>query len=32
MTQLVDVYTGKLVGNAWLSGKFFKITQDGKNA
>lgn len=32
MTQLVDVYTGKYVGNAWQSGKFFKITADGKNA
>lgn len=32
MTQLVDVYTGKYAGNAWQSGKFFKITQDGKNA
>jgi hypothetical protein len=32
MTQLIDVYTGKYVGNAWQSGKFFKITADGKNA
>ena len=32
MTQLVDVYTGQYVGNAWQSGKFFKITPDGKNA
>lgn len=32
MTQLIDVYTGEYVGNAWQSGKFFKITADGKNA
>ena len=32
MTELVDVYTGQYVGNAWQSGKFFKITADGKNA
>ncbi|MFT3700860.1 MAG: hypothetical protein QM802_00700 [Agriterribacter sp.] len=32
MTQLVDVYTGEYVGNAWKSGKFFKITADGKHA
>ncbi|MBY0537099.1 MAG: hypothetical protein K2P88_14710 [Chitinophagaceae bacterium] len=32
MTQLVDVYNGKYVGNAWVSGKFFKITNNGKGA
>lgn len=32
MSQLIDVYTGKVVGPAWQSGKFFKITADGKNA
>src|ERR671927_84910 len=32
MTQLIDVYTGEYVGNAWQSGKFFKITADGKGA
>jgi hypothetical protein len=32
MTDLYDVYTGKWVGNAWLSGKVFHITSDGKNA
>ncbi len=32
MTQVVDVYTGQIVGNAWQSGKLFKITADGKNA
>ena len=32
MTQVIDVYTGDVVGNAWQSGKFFKITPDGKNA
>jgi hypothetical protein len=32
MLQLHDVYTGKTVGPAWQSGKFFKITADGKDA
>lgn len=32
MLQLYDVYTGKLVGPSWQSGKCFKITADGKNA
>lgn len=32
LTQLVDVYNGQYVGNAWQSGKFFKITGDGRNA
>jgi len=32
MTQLVDVYTGELLGGAWMSGKFFKITSSGKGA
>ena len=32
MTELIDVYTGEYVGNAWQSGKFFKITADGRNA
>lgn len=32
MTQVIDVYTGKYLGNTWQSGKFFKITQNGKNA
>lgn len=30
--QLVDIYTGRNVGSAWKSGKFFKITNDGTNA
>jgi hypothetical protein len=32
MTELINVYTGKVVGNAWVSGRFFKITSNGKNA
>src|SRR5690242_15461434 len=32
MLQLYDAYTGDLVGPTWQSGKFFKITADGKNA
>jgi hypothetical protein len=32
MTQLVDVYDGHYVGNAFQSGKVFKITKDGRNA
>lgn len=32
ITQLIDVYTGEYVGGAWQSGKFFKITADGKHA
>lgn len=32
MTQLVDVYNGKYVGNAWVSGKFFKFTGNGNGA
>jgi hypothetical protein len=32
MTQLVDAYDGHYVGNAWQSGKLFKITPDGRNA
>lgn len=32
LLQLYNVYTGKLVGSAWQSGKAFKITADGKNA
>jgi hypothetical protein len=32
MTQLVDVYNGRYVGNAWVSGKFFKFTNNGKGA
>lgn len=32
LTQVVDVYDGRYLGNTWQSGKFFKITADGKNA
>jgi hypothetical protein len=32
MTQLVDVYNGSYVGNAWVSGKFFKFTNNGNGA
>ncbi|TKK65976.1 hypothetical protein FC093_18405 [Ilyomonas limi] len=32
MLELYDVYTGKVVGPAWKSGKVFSFTADGKNA
>lgn len=32
MNQLIDVYNGKYLGNAWVSGKFFKFTNNGKGA
>jgi hypothetical protein len=32
MTQLVNVYNGAYAGNAWVSGKFFKLTANGKGA
>jgi hypothetical protein len=32
MLQLFDVYTGKIIGPAWKSGKVFSITANGKNA
>lgn len=31
-TDIVDAYNGQVIGNAWQSGKLFKITADGKNA
>lgn len=31
-TELVDVYDGHHVGNAWQSGKFFKFTGNGLSA
>ena len=30
--DLIDVYTGKVVGAGWTSGAAFKFTKDGKNA
>jgi hypothetical protein len=32
LLQLYNAYTGDLIGPTWQSGKFFKITADGKNA
>ncbi len=32
MTDVVDTYDGHYLGNAWQSGKFFKITGDGSGA
>lgn len=32
LTLLVDTYNGRYLGNAWQSGKFFKITGDGTAA
>nr|AUN35664.1 hypothetical protein [uncultured bacterium] len=31
-TEVVDVYDGHHLGNAWQSGKFFKFTNDGLGA
>lgn len=31
-TQVVDAYNGRILGNTWQSGKYLKITPDGKNA
>jgi len=32
LTQLIDVYNGKYLGNAWQSGKYFHFNKDGKSA
>ena len=32
MTQILDAYTGKFLGNTWSSAKYFAITPDGRNA
>jgi hypothetical protein len=32
MTQIVDVYNGQHLGNAWQSGKYFSFSPDGKSA
>lgn len=31
-SQLVDIYTGKVTGPSWQSGKFFRFTQNGQGA
>jgi hypothetical protein len=31
-TQVVDAYNGRVLGQTWQSGKYIKITPDGKNA
>ena len=31
-TQVVDAYDGRHLGNTWQSGKYFKITDDGRNS
>jgi hypothetical protein len=31
-TDIVDVYNGKYLGNAWQSGKYFSFSPDGKYA
>lgn len=31
-TDIVDAYNGQVIGNAWQSGKLFKITSNGTNA
>lgn len=32
MTQIVDVYNGQYLGNAWQSGRYFQFSQDGTSA
>jgi hypothetical protein len=32
LTQVVDAYDGRYLGNTWQSGKYFKITANGKNS
>jgi hypothetical protein len=31
-TQVIDAYDGRYLGNTWQSGKYFKITDDGRNS
>lgn len=31
-TQVVDAYNGRVLGNTWQSGKYFKFTPDGQKA
>ncbi|RYF85405.1 MAG: hypothetical protein EON98_06680 [Chitinophagaceae bacterium] len=31
-TQVIDAYNGRYLGNTWQSGKYFKITDDGRNS
>lgn len=31
-TQVVDAYDGRYLGTTWQSGKYFKITDDGRNS
>lgn len=31
-TQVVDAYNGRILGNTWQSGKYFKITASGENS
>jgi len=32
LSQVVDAYNGRSLGNAWQSGGYFKITEDGRNS
>lgn len=32
LTQVVDAYDGRYLGSTWQSGKYFKITDDGRNS
>lgn len=31
-TEVIDAYNGRFLGNTWQSGKYFKITDDGRNS
>jgi hypothetical protein len=30
--EVIDAYEGRSIGNTWLSGRYFKITDDGRNS
>ena len=32
LTEVVDAYDGRYLGKSWESGKYFKITDDGRNS
>ena len=31
-SEIADAYDGRFIGNSWPSGKYFKITDDGRNS
>ncbi|HEY0039225.1 MAG TPA: hypothetical protein VGB71_01110 [Flavisolibacter sp.] len=32
LSEVIDAYDGRYIGNTWQSGKYFKITDDGRNS